>query len=133
MKNSSDIFFLKESENPSNDLWSIKGISPMKIRRRPSTAQNDCFEYGRNVLNGSDMDKAVEKNEVGEIPSNEDQAGNAGKPAVGTISNIECRQQKSLVKKTVPRQSDEVSSSNMARNPITGLGMDINEYKFPKL
>lgn len=136
MRNASDIFFLKEDNGDSNNIFSVNGSCPMKIRRRRQIPQNDCFEYGRSksdlleVLPKGLHDDA-EANEIDEeccaFLSNERNEKTEGDSA----NEIE-KQEEEFETKKKERNVQSFSSSSMKRNILTGAGMEIVEHRKPK-
>ncbi|XP_072384132.1 uncharacterized protein [Diabrotica undecimpunctata] len=66
MRNASDIFCLNEDLTDGRQIFSINGYSPMKLRRRPTSSQNNGFIYGssRPIDNFEGGDKVTERHDL---------------------------------------------------------------------
>ncbi|XP_057654618.1 uncharacterized protein LOC130892927 [Diorhabda carinulata] len=174
MRNASDIFCLNEDLTDGNEMFSINGSCPMRLRRRPIPQQNDCFEYGRSNIDkyeggdaeterkviealdlsegcpDQDIDKsdtprsvlnstrppsecsAVTDNNNPDIPESIQQDKTPSEFSVITNRNEKRNGGNRKTKNVRKNEPDNVSISNMSRNPLTGAGMEIEQHRKPK-
>lgn len=140
MRNDSDIFFLKEDDGNSGNLFSINGSCPMKIRRRRQTPQNDCFEYGRSETkliedspklfsddkDDHDTEEAVIRHQS---PNDDDETSEDKMEHQKECTEIEKRYES----KTQDKKNQSITAtSSMTRNILTGAGMEIVMHRKPK-
>lgn len=104
MRNSSDIFCLKEpkvGENDGTQIFSVKGSTSVKINRRQQNT-SEVFQYGQPK-----MEKLSETGEEIMMPHGGPE-GDEPKPIV---------------------EEPVVACSSMKRNPLTGDGVELDEQR----
>lgn len=147
MRNASDIFCLNEDGTDGMQMFSVNGNCPMRIKRRNQHRENDCFEYGRQTMNPEQMfakGDVADKLESGEkscVEEAETMKGN--ETDLEILHSLESQtSHKSDDKKDSELQfhklnrssgsKEEVTTSTITRNPLTGAGMEIKEHRKPK-
>ncbi|KAJ3648936.1 hypothetical protein Zmor_020703 [Zophobas morio] len=134
MRNSSDIFCLKEpkfGENDGSQIFSVNGSSFSRINRRHPTT-SDVFQFGcpkvdepndatitdtASVCDSSP--ETLESDDHAELP--ETRAAGDEKHEAENIEEIGSKSSKS--------RESIVSVSNMSRNPLTGDGVEDVEHR----
>lgn len=122
MRNSSDIFCLKEpkfGENDGSQIFSVNGSSFSRIHRR-HLQSSDVFQFGSKPP--SESSKVPEQSEPSELEIPE-----TAEPTPSESPNEEKPQLEPIVEKASGEPS--VSSSSMKRNPVTGEGIEVEEKR----
>ncbi|CAH1112314.1 unnamed protein product [Psylliodes chrysocephalus] len=138
MRNSSDIFCLNENVTDGCGMFSINGSCPMKLKRRHQNLQDECFEYGRSNVETFSGDVKAEKADLEQLdsPKELDEEQNDEIAQIDSSRgepSKELRHRKMDFKKLNDKKSSEgVSSSSLARNPLTGAGIETEQYRRPK-
>ncbi|XP_044264608.1 uncharacterized protein LOC123011302 [Tribolium madens] len=120
MRNSSDIFCLKEpkcGENDGNQIFSVNGSSFSRINRRQHQS-SDVFQFGLPP-------KTEESSKTPEIATPETEQSETSEK-----SDKESPQEEKPepIFQKAPGEPN-VSSSNMKRNPVTGVGLEADEKR----
>ncbi|KAL3285633.1 hypothetical protein HHI36_000165 [Cryptolaemus montrouzieri] len=143
MRNSSDIFCLKEAKAGENDgsmMFSVNGSRSVRINRKSGGA-NDGFQYGSNFP--SDGDTFKSHSEILKTDSKELTEDHSKKPLEEDLSVEESPRYEEDGQDAEPktsRSSDEVNkfiklernqneanASSMKRNILTGAGMEVQD------
>ncbi|CAH1364870.1 hypothetical protein MTP99_001212 [Tenebrio molitor] len=129
MRNSSDIFCLKEPKTGENDgsrIFSVNGSCFSKINRRQHTS-SDVFQFGCPKETQQDF-QIPETSEIHEIPESSAQSENFEVPEM-----IDPVEKPKIASVDIPLEKGSgepvVSSSSMRRNPLTGVGVEDDEKR----
>ncbi|CAG9864039.1 unnamed protein product [Phyllotreta striolata] len=140
----SDIFCLNDNITDGYGMFSINGSCPMKIKRRNKNQQQDeCFEYGGTGGRPAPGeggpaaccgDAKAEREDLEQLDSARSFDEPKEEPCKGEPSkNPPARQKKMNFKKIHDKKSLEaIAGSNMARNPLTGAGIEPSDYRRSK-
>ncbi|XP_050306000.1 uncharacterized protein LOC126743095 [Anthonomus grandis grandis] len=173
MRNSSDIFCLKElkdGDNSGTQMFSVNGMCSLSKRGRNRNlhAGSSSFEYGSSKSYGDlaqvheDTNAFVEKDDLetlreadeeldqleqlhlenGDDSFRSDELNYEAVPSpteenieqVSLLPNVAPKKKKSaLFRKIAARKEEEkVTESAMARNPLTGAGIELETHRKPK-
>ncbi|KYB27311.1 uncharacterized protein LOC103313186 [Tribolium castaneum] len=118
MRNSSDIFCLKEpkyGENDGSQIFSVNGSSFSRINRRQH-ASSDVFQFGLPPK----TEETAKMTEIPELDQSE-----TPEPVDKELPQEE--KQEAMTEKASGEPT--VSSSSMKRNPVTGVGLEADEQR----